>query len=408
MIELLIAIQVNRCDEIIMNFFGKNAMKKLFTLTLSLLLFSVSIAVKSNSNIEKLDGLQGISLNYAFYNRDYFSQTIGTTPESVKRLVANRYGVTGKDYERFEISTFLKRDDLYLVNFTIKNSKEGALTVHSKMIRNYCSTLENKFGKKCKNEKRVYNVVPVALVKLETNEVISLPNGYFLGAGTKTNLARRQGEDLAPDHIIAMGSSSGNVFSKHTFGLPEGQTRRCLDGNFAFSDVNGDQQEELIVLNGKINDDIYDYKAPRNFGVNRVYMAVLDFASGEAVPIFFEELYSYEVDYRPYRQYKPIIGLYRDSKLFWGDFNKDGYADYLVRTRQNGLEVNFNLSSRSEKFFVPQTLQMETASMYLGSVDGSYSLYKTADQQDFLDFVAGVTVWEEGFPHPHNCDVSNR
>lgn len=327
-------------------------------------------------------------------------------PLSVSNLVMKYYNIPEKLRTKLVVTSPFSYKGKYLVNLGLdwrKNGRDSPEAVkNADMARKNCTVIKNEFKNTCM-KKKLYREAIYAVVDVDSNQVIPFP-GYFEHGNGASSILRsdsfdkyRVNEAVKQSHSLKL---YGDAFSEATYGLATDINRRCLTGKFSWSDINGDGVDELFLISGKIGDDLDEYQVePKKIAINRVYVAIIDISTGVAIPVLSEELFSYEMDYRPFYKTGLGKGIYRDTKLYWGDFNEDGKADYLVRRRQANL--GFTYKDGPERFIVEP--YKESVKMYLRDSKNNYIAYKPENEKEFIEFVIKSTRWDDGFPEYYNC-----
>jgi hypothetical protein len=371
-------------------------------------IFVVSVAQATQNLAQQFSALKQSSPKYYYYyvgSNDLVTWNVAV-PDNIVEMIVQAYSVPKKFRDKLYIESAMANEDIYLIRFGIKWLEEGSESneakLHRQIIRKYCEQIKQNFEGTCQNrnplKERIYTIVNV-----NTKQVVPIPKYFTMRGGIPSILSDSSLDQLRIKYTVSRHYSLmpfGDVFTNATFGLNIGESRRCLAGKFALADFNGDGKKEFFIISGDINDDALEFQVePKVMGITRVNLAILDINSGVARPLLSEELFSYEMDYRPYYRSGLGDGIYRDTKLYWGDFNKDGYSDYLIRRRQADLHFTFKTGRdrfRAEPF-------KESVQLFLGNTTGGYNVFKPEDEKEFLEFVLGATNWEDGFPPQHDC-----
>lgn len=348
-----------------------------------------------------------LQYTYVYAGNEEVAQWSHPIPVEVTELLVKKYQIPDVLRPNLIITSPFSHNGKYLINFGFQWRKKGKISqeaiMNGTIATKHCEILEKVFKGACKKSDKSREAV-YAIIDLNLDRLIPIP-GYFR---TDDGIASILKDDSLDNIRISRAKSryfslyeTVDAFTSATYGLKIGENRRCLRGQFAWSDFNNDASEDFFLISANVSDDVLEYQVePKEMAINRVNVAIISLKNGIAKPLITEELFSYEMDYRPYYKTGQGNGIYRDTKLYWGDFNEDGKSDYLIRRRQADLEFTY---SRGPNRFIDKPYE-ETALLYLGTADGIWKEYKPADEQKFLEFITSVTDWEEGFPKFYQCN----
>jgi|GEM_PF-3771059 len=323
---------------------------------------------------------------------------------AIAQLIIKEYGLPDDVRVNLYVHSALDTGVANLIYFGMdwrasgKDSREAFL--HKKIIEKNCLRLKENFPGSC-GHRDALRVVAYGLYDYINNRIIPLPDSWKMGSGKPAIFAGDNYDQSRIDQLRKMNFDMrlyGGAFKEANYGLRPGQSRECLSGKFGLSDFNGDGKNELFVFSGEMDDDLYVAQVEeKKFGLTRVRVAIIDFLSGEAVPLLAQELFSYEM------KYKEDVGhgLYRDTKIYWGDYNSDKKYDYIIRTRQARLDY-FPTASGSN--FLEKDFE-EDATLFLGVGLNKYSTHEFSNNEDFKKYLLEKTEWSKGFPSFAECNM---
>lgn len=347
------------------------------------------------------------------YRFDYWEKTTAESPPAPPQaieLVMNYYALPEDLRDKLFTRVVLAVDQTLLLQVGVWGANDAAgfpreFAAHRSIAEKNCNEVNRRFAAYCATLDDIARLQPQVIVDLAGAKVIPIPVAVRADAVRRPAIAVENFDPVIRNNIAAFddlyigaGSNGPGLYQRMRFAFDGGSaSHRCFAGNYGIADVDGDGHDDLLFVGGRTEDSLFDWQLDEKiYAYARIYVVAIDFSQGIARPLFQDELFAYEMDYRG-----PVDGrgegIVREARFYWGDFDVDGDADYLVRRQSAAISLDWGLA---EPLWQPGPA---SESVFLYEGDGAGYRPAVDGGEELLQYVRERTDWNRGFPNPHDC-----